>query len=83
TGSPDVYSALHIPNFISPNNIRLGNYLSYKENTGTNTLNYGGLIGLTYQFNKRNEIQAQYLGSRGAEAEGSNLTGAWQNTGLN
>ncbi|WP_240315167.1 TonB-dependent receptor domain-containing protein [Mucilaginibacter pineti] len=83
TGSPTIYSALHIPNFITPNYPRLGNYLSYKENTGTQTLNYGGLVGLTYQFNKRNEIQAQYLGSRGAESQGSNLTGAWQNTGLN
>jgi len=83
TGSPSIFSPLHIPNFITPNYPRLGNYLSYKENTGTKTLNYGGLIGLTYQFNKRNEIQTQYVGSRGAEAEGSNLTGAWQNTGLN
>ncbi|GAA4312399.1 TonB-dependent receptor [Mucilaginibacter gynuensis] len=83
TGSPAIFSTLHIPNFITPNYPRLGNYLSYKENTGTKTLNYGGLVGLTYQFNKRNEIQAQFLGSRGAEAQGSNLTGAWQNTGLN
>ncbi len=83
TGSPTVYSALHIPNFITPDYPRLGNYLSYKENTGTQTLNYGGLAGLTYQFNNRNEIQAQFLGSRGAESQGSNLTGAWQNTGLN
>jgi len=83
TGSPTIYSALHIPNFITPDYPRLGNYLSYKENTGTETLNYGGLVGLTYQFNSRNEIQAQYLGSRGAESQGSNLTGAWQNTGLN
>ncbi|WP_316843896.1 TonB-dependent receptor domain-containing protein [Pedobacter psychrodurus] len=83
TGSPSIFNPLRIPSFITPSHPRLGNYLSYKENTGTKTLNYGGLIGLTYQFNKRNEIQAQYLGSRGAEAEGSNLTGAWQNTGLN
>lgn len=83
TGSPTIFNTLHIPNFISPNAPRLGNYLSYKENTGTQTLNYGGLMGLTYQFNKRNEIQAQYVGSRGAEAQGSSLNGAWQNTGLN
>lgn len=82
TGSPTIYNPLHIPDFVSPNYPRLNNYLSYKENTGTKTLNYGGLFGLSYQFNRRNEVQVQYLGSRGAEAEGSNLTGAWQNTGL-
>eukprot|EP01133_Synstelium_polycarpum_P002883 gene2883-3309_t len=83
TGSPSIFNPLHIPNFITPNYTGLAKYLSYKESTGTKTLNYGGLIGLTYQFNKRNEVQAQYLSSGGAEAEGSNLTGAWQNTGLN
>jgi hypothetical protein len=83
TGSPSIFNPLRIPAFVTPNYRRLNSYLSYKENTGTQTLNYGGLIGLTYQFNKRNEIQAQYVGSRGAESEGSNLTGAWQNTGLN
>lgn len=83
TGSPSIFQQLHIPNFISPDYPRLGNYLSYKENTGTKTLSYGGLAGLTYQFNTRNEVQAQYVGSRGAEEEGSNLIGAWQNTGIN
>ena len=83
TGSPLIFQQLHIPNFISPDYPRLGNYLSYKENTGTRTLSYGGLAGLTYQFNARNEVQAQYVGSRGAEQEGSNLIGAWQNTGIN
>ncbi|MCC8409467.1 carboxypeptidase-like regulatory domain-containing protein [Mucilaginibacter sp. UR6-1] len=83
TGSPSIYNPLRIPGTISPNYPRLGKYISYAENTGTKTLNYGGLLGLTYQFNKRNEIQFQYIGSRGAEAEGSNLNGTWQNTGLN
>lgn len=83
TGSPTIFNPLHIPNFISPAAPRLDDYLSYKENTGTETINYGGLIGLTYQFNNRNEIQAQFLGSRGAESQGSNLNGSWQNTGLN
>jgi TonB-dependent receptor len=82
TGSPNIYSPLHIPNFITPDYPRLGKYLSYTESTGKKTLNYGGLIGVTYRFNARNEIQAQFLGTRGAEAEASNLTGSWQNTGL-
>lgn len=83
TGSPAIFNPLRIPAFVTPNYRRLNNYLSYTENMGTRTLSYGGLLGLTYQFNKRNEIQAQYIGSRGAESEASNLTGAWQNTGLN
>lgn len=83
TGSPSIFNPLYIPAFVTPNYRRLNNYLGYTENTGTRTLSYGGLLGLTYQFNKRNEIQAQYIGSRGAESEANNLTGAWQNTGLN
>lgn len=83
TGSASIYNPLRIPGTISPNYPRLGKYINYKENTGTKTLNYGGLLGLTYQFNKRNEVQFQYIGSRGAESEGSNLSGTWQNTGLN
>jgi len=82
TGNQTIYSPLHIPNFITPDYPRLGKYLSYAESTGKKTLNYGGLIGVTYRFNARNEIQAQFLGTRGAESEASNLTGAWQNTGL-
>jgi TonB-dependent receptor len=83
TGSQSIYAPLHIPNFITPDFPRLGKYLSYDENTGRRTVNYGGLVGLTYRFNARNEIQAQFVGTRGAEAEASNLNGAWQNTGLN
>lgn len=83
TGSPTIFNQLQIPNFITPNYPRLGNYLNYQESTGRKTLNYGGLLGLTYRFNARHEIQAQYLGSRGAEASGSNLTGEWKNSGLN
>ncbi|MGQ7856684.1 TonB-dependent receptor domain-containing protein [Pedobacter sp. WC2501] len=83
TGSAAIYNPLRIPGTISPNYPRLGKYISYEENTGTKTLNYGGLFGLTYQFNKNNEVQFQYIGSRGAESEGSNLNGSWQNTGLN
>jgi TonB-dependent receptor len=82
TGSPAIFAPLHVPNFITPDYPRLGKYLSYTENIGKKMLNYGGLVGITYRFNARNEIQAQFLGTRGAEAEASNLTGAWQNTGL-
>lgn len=82
TGSPDIYNPLTIPGFITPDHPRLGKYLGYRENSGTMTLNYGGLAGLTYRFNSRNQIQFQYLGSRGSEVQGNNLNGAWQNTGL-
>jgi TonB-dependent receptor len=82
TGSASIFNPLTIPSFITPNDPRLGKYLGYTENTGITTLNYGVLTGLTYRFNTRNQVQFQYLGSRGAESRGANLNGAWQNTGL-
>ncbi|WP_201747948.1 TonB-dependent receptor [Chitinophaga vietnamensis] len=82
TGNSQVNSTRIIPNYITPNNINLGKYISYKENTGTSTLNYGFLGGLTYRFNARNEISVQYMGSRGAEVQASNLYGAYEYTGL-
>jgi hypothetical protein len=62
TGNKDVYSPRNIPNYITPNNLQMGKYLTYKENTGTQTLNYGALAGLTYRFSPRHEISVQYLG---------------------
>ncbi|HVI44043.1 MAG TPA: TonB-dependent receptor [Chitinophaga sp.] len=82
TGNAQVNSVRVIPNYITPNNINMGKYLSYKENTGTNTLNYGFLGGLTYRFNPRHEISMQYLGSRGADVQASNLYGGYQYSGL-
>ncbi len=38
--------------------------------------------GLTYRFSSRHEIQAQFIGSSGAESVGSQLNGAWTNTGI-
>lgn len=78
----DIFNRLHIPNFISPDNINLGKYLTYKENTGIEKLSYGALAGISYQFNKSNEVSAQYMGSRGAEITGTNLIGEFTNTGL-
>ncbi|MBN9384149.1 MAG: TonB-dependent receptor [Chitinophagaceae bacterium] len=80
--TPKIYSPLHIPAFISPDNPRLGKYLGYKENTGTETVSYGALAGVTYRINQANEVQLQYIGSRGGETSGSNLNGTYQNTGL-
>ncbi|MBO9727307.1 MAG: TonB-dependent receptor [Chitinophaga sp.] len=82
TGNSALYSPRVIPNYITPNNINLGKYLNYKENTGTQTLNYGFLGGLTYRFSPQHEISMQYLGSRGAETRASNLHGAYEYTGL-
>ncbi|WP_211092515.1 TonB-dependent receptor [Chitinophaga varians] len=82
TGNNQVNSTRIIPNYITPNNINLGKYISYKENTGTSTLNYGFLGGLTYRFNPRHEISMQYMGSRGAEVQATNLYGAYEYTGL-
>nr|WP_295125447.1 TonB-dependent receptor [uncultured Chitinophaga sp.] len=82
TGNPDVYSPRNIPNYITPNNLYMGKYQTYKENTGTETLNYGALAGLTFRFNPRHEISAQYLGSWGSEAQAINMYGEYQYTGL-
>ena len=79
---PKIYSPLHIAPFISPDNPRLGKYLGFEENSGTETISYGGLAGLTYRFNPANEVQLQYIGSRGGETGASNLLGSYQNTGL-
>lgn len=83
TGSNKIFNQLQIPAFITPAYPRLGQYISYKENTGKKTINYGGLAGIAWQFNPRHVVQFQYVGSRGAEAIASNLQGQWMNTGLN
>ncbi|MBN9380831.1 MAG: TonB-dependent receptor [Chitinophagaceae bacterium] len=82
TGSTDIFNPLHIPGFITPDHPRMGKYLGYRENSGTATLNYGALAGLTYRINTRNQVQFQYVGSRGAETQANSLNGSWQNTGL-
>ena len=82
TGNPDINNPRVIPNYVTPNNINLGKYLNYKENTGTQTLNYGLLAGLAYRFSNRHEVSVQYLGSRGAETKATNLNGAYEYIGL-
>lgn len=82
TGNSDVYSPRNIPNYITPNNLYMGKYQTYKENTGTETLNYGILTGLTFRFDKRNEISMQYMGSWGSEAQAVNMHGRYEYTGL-
>jgi TonB-dependent receptor len=80
--TPKIYSPMHIAPYISPDNQRLDKYLGFEENSGTETISYGGLAGLTYRFNAANEVQLQYIGSKGGETGASNLLGAYQNTGL-
>ncbi len=82
TGNPSIYSHRHIPNYITPNSLFMGKYQTYKENTGVETLNYGTLVGLTYQFSKRHEISAQYVGSWGGETTATNMQGAYEYTAL-
>lgn len=82
TGNPDVYSWRNIPNFITPNNLYLGKYQSYQENTGIETLNYGVLGGLAYRFSPRHEISGQYFGSWGGENAATNMDGAYEYSGL-
>ncbi|MFZ4261774.1 carboxypeptidase-like regulatory domain-containing protein [Sphingobacterium sp. HJSM2_6] len=82
TGNPNIYSYRHIPNYITPNSLYMGKYQTYKERTGVETLNYGILTGLAYQFNPRHEISAQYVGSWGGETTATNLNGSYEYTGL-
>jgi TonB-dependent receptor len=82
TGNPQIRSARNIPNYITPNSLFMGKYQTYKENTGTETLNYGTLLGLTYRFNPQHEISMQYLGSWGGETQASNMRGSYEYTDL-
>lgn len=82
TGNPDVYSFRNIPNYITPNSLYMGKYQTYKENTGTETINYGVLTGLTYRFSSRHEISMQYVGSWGGENIATHLQGKYEYTGL-
>ncbi|MBN9380841.1 MAG: TonB-dependent receptor [Chitinophagaceae bacterium] len=82
TGSQyiDKNSPRTIPHYVTPNNINLGKYVGYRENTGIQTLNYGFLGGLSYRFNANHEISMQYMGSQGGETQATNLYGQYQYT---
>ena len=82
TGNPDVQSVRNIPNYITPNNLYLGRYQAYRENTGTETLNYGALAGLAYRFSPQHELSFVYLGSWGGENNATNMHGSYDYTGL-
>ncbi|SEL99559.1 TonB-dependent receptor [bacterium A37T11] len=82
TGNPDVYSWRNIPNYITPNNLNLGKYQTYKENTGNETLNYGVLAGLAYRFSPLHQIGGQFMGSWGGENTASSMDGAYEYSGL-
>lgn len=82
TGNDDIYSRRNIPNYITPNRLYMGKYQTYQENTGTETLNYGILGGITYRFSPRHEIGFQYLGSWGGENRATNMYGGYMYTGL-
>lgn len=80
TGNPLIDESRVLPAYITPNTPNLGRYVNYKENTGDQILNYGILGGLSYRFDPNNEISFQYLGSRGAETQATNLTGQYDYT---
>ncbi len=82
TGNPDIFSFRNIPNYITPNSLFMGKYQTYRENTGTETLNYGTLVGVTYRFNPQHEVSMQYLGSWGGESIATNLNGRYEYSGL-
>lgn len=82
TGNPDIFSRRNIPNYITPNNLHLGKYQTYQENTGTEVLNYGALGGLAYRFSPRHEISAQFMGSWGGENGATNMYGGYDYAAL-
>ncbi|WP_207426625.1 TonB-dependent receptor [Pedobacter sp. SYSU D00535] len=71
-----------IPDFITPNNIKLLPYQRYKEHSGTQQLTYGGLAALAYKISNEHEVSAHYVGSKGAEATGMNLIGGYPSSNL-
>lgn len=73
---------LIIPPYIDPNNLNLGNFLSYKERTGNEQLNAGGLVTLTYRLNKRHEVSANFMMNQGGEDGATYLNGQYNNTGM-
>ncbi len=83
TGNNLIFGGLSVPPNSTPDVRDFGKYLGYKQDKGLQTLNYGGLLGLTYKINTNNEVSFQYLGSWGAEIEGESLNGTFQNTGIN
>ncbi len=83
TGSPLILGGLRVAPNSTPDRREFSKYLGYTENLGRQTLNYGGLLGLTYKINANNELSFQYLGSWGAEIEAKNLNGSFLNTGIN
>ncbi|MEC5145667.1 TonB-dependent receptor [Chitinophaga sp. 212800010-3] len=77
TGNPSIDESRNIPAYITPNTPNLGKYVGYRENTGTQMLNYGLLGGLAYRFNPNHEISFQYMGSWGGETQATSLTGQY------
>ncbi|RBL89508.1 TonB-dependent receptor domain-containing protein [Chitinophaga flava] len=77
TGNPVIDESRNVPAYITPNTPNLGKYVGYRENTGTQTLNYGLLAGLAYRFNPNHEISFQYMGNRGGETQATSLIGQY------
>jgi TonB-dependent receptor len=71
-----------IPPYTDPNNLYLGKFAGYRENTGNEQMNVGGLATLTYRLNKHNEVSVNLLFNQGANEGGTHLDGAYDNTGI-
>ncbi len=75
-------STVTIPPYTDPNNLNLGKFIGYRENTGNEQLNAGGLATLTYQLNKRNEVSVHFMMNQGAQDGATSLDGRYDNTGM-
>lgn len=76
-GAPS--TGLQIPYYISPNNIVLGKFLAYNENTGKETMNAGGMAAISYRFNTDHTVKFSFIGNRGAEILADNQKGSYAN----
>ncbi|WP_169316208.1 TonB-dependent receptor [Mucilaginibacter paludis] len=70
-----------IPATNTANHVELEPQLTQTENTGLETLNYGGLFSIGYRPMEGQEITLNYIGNKAAEAQGSNLFGEFPSSG--
>ncbi len=68
---------LFIPGSNTANNVTLNDQLVQTENTGIESLNFGGLLGLSYRPAKGHDISLNFIGNKAAEGQGTSLTGSF------
>jgi hypothetical protein len=72
---------LSIPPTNTANHIELQPQLTQTENTGLETLNFGGLFSIGYRPAPGQEITVNFIGNKAAEDQGSSLLGEFPSSG--